>query len=251
MEVIFFVLFFIVGTIFGSFYNVVGLRLPQNISFVHGHSSCPYCKNQLRWYELIPILSYVLQQGKCNRCKQHLSKIYPLIEIVTGCLFACSYLHFGLVWGLVPTLLFISFLIIVTVTDLTYMIIPNKLLLFFLPLFIFIRITYPLEPAYDAVLGSIGGLLLIAMIIFISKGGMGLGDMKLFAVIGIVLGLQGILVSFFIAVCTGGIIGGYLLFSRKKTRKSAIPFGPFLVLGSIISYFYGDVLFNFYVSFII
>ena len=249
MEGLIFTLFFILGIIFGSFFNVVGLRMPQNISFVHGHSSCPSCKKQLQWYELIPILSYVIQRGKCTRCHYSLSPIYPFIEFATGCLFTYSYVHIGLTPSLLPTLLFISFLMIVVVTDITYMIIPNKLLLFFLPLFVFIQIIYPLEPFYDAVLGAVVGFLLIALIIIISRGGMGAGDMKLFGVIGIMLGLQHVLLSFFIAVCVGGLIGAYLLIGKKKERKSQVPFGPFLVLGTMISYFYGDALIKFYVSF--
>src|SRR5690625_2214174 len=155
MEGLIFTLFFILGIIFGSFFNVLGLRMPQNISFVHGHSSCPSCKKQLQWYELIPILSYVIQRGKCTRCHYSLSPIYPFIEFATGCLFTYSYVHIGLMPSLLPTLLFISFLMIVVVTDITYMFILNKLLLFFLPLFVFIRIFYSLYHFYRSVFGSV------------------------------------------------------------------------------------------------
>src|SRR5690625_4000908 len=209
MEGLVFTLFFILGIILGSFFNVVGLRMPQNISFVHGHSSCPSCKKQLQWYELIPILSYVFQRGQCTHCHYSLSRIYPFTECVTGCLFAFSYLQIGLTSTLFPTLIFISFLMIVVVTDITYMVIPNKLLLFFLPIFITIRILYPLDPFYDAVLGAIIGFLLIALIIIISGGGMGAGDMKLFAVIGFVLGVQHFLLCFFLAFFLVGVFVGF------------------------------------------
>src|SRR5690625_3649547 len=119
-------IFFTVGIIFGSFFNVVGLRLPKQIPFHSGRSYCPSCKKQLYWYELIPVVSYMLQRGKCNGCKTTISPLYPIIEISTGILFAFSYTTFGFHVDFVIALLLISMLIIIFVTDIAYMLIPNK-----------------------------------------------------------------------------------------------------------------------------
>lgn len=248
MESLFLIGFFVLGTIFGSFFNVVGLRMPQGISFVHGPSSCPACTKPLQWYELIPILSYVLQRGKCTRCHHHLSLIYPFIECTTGCLFVISYIQLGLTSALLPTLLFISFLMIIVVTDLTYMVIPNKLLFLFLVCFIFIHMVHPLQPLYDAIIGTVVGFVLVALIIVISKGGMGAGDMKLLAVLGLVLGTKKVLLTFFIAVCVGAIVGLILMYWYKNDKTTKIAFAPFLALGAVISYFYGTDIIALYLT---
>lgn len=248
MEGYYFLIFFVLGTIFGSFFNVVGLRMPQRISFIVGHSSCPACTKQLHWYELIPILSYLYQRGRCSKCNYRLSRLYLYIECITGSLFAISYLYYGLSFSLIPPLLFISFSIIVIVTDIAYMIIPNKLLFVFLLLFTFLRIFYPLNPAYDAIIGAIVGFVIIALIILISKGGMGAGDMKLLAVFGLFLGTKKVLLTFFLAVCIGAVVGLLLMYQYKKERTTKIPFAPFLVLGAMISYFFGEDIIALYLS---
>ena len=144
--------------------------------------------------------------------------------------------------------LFISLLIIIFVSDYNYMLIPNKILLFFLPIFIIARILIPLDPWYDAVVGAVVGYVLLAIIILVSNGGMGAGDMKLFGVMGFVLGWKNVLLTFFLAALFGAVIGGILMLAKKVKRGEPIPFGPFIVLGAIISYFYGDKLIDIYLS---
>lgn len=239
---------FIFGTVFGSFFNVVGIRVPKKISFHNNRSYCPHCERQLQFYELIPVLSYVLQRGKCRTCRTNISIVYPFVELSTGLLFASAYMYFGLQLELIVALLFISLLMIIFVSDIYYMLIPDKILLFFLPLFIIARIFIPLDPWYDAVLGAVLGYVLLAIIIIVSKGGMGAGDMKLFGVIGFVLGWKLILLTFFLAALFGALIGGALMAMKKVKRKEPIPFGPFIVLGAIISYFYGNTLIDYYLS---
>src|SRR5699024_4302458 len=129
-----------------------------------------------------------------------------------------------------------------------YMLIPNKILLFFLPLFVIMRMISPLDPWYDAIFGAVSGFSFIAFIILFSKGGMGGGDMKLFGVLGIVLGWQNTLLTFFIAVFLGAIIGGVFMLIKKVKKRQAIPFGPYIVVGALISYFYGEQIVTIYVS---
>lgn len=246
MDVCFYI--FLIGIIFGSFFNVVGIRLPQGKSFLLGRSSCPNCSIPLQWYELIPLISYIKQRGQCSSCSHSVSPIYPIIELLTGCLFLYSYLHFGLGVELLITWLFMSFLIIITVSDLVYMVIPNKLLLCFFSSFLLVRIFIPLEPIYDALFGAIVGYSLIAFIIIISKGGMGAGDMKLLAVLGLVIGSKKVLLTFFIAVWVGAIIGLIFIYRHKGDKKTKIPFAPFLVFGAIISYFYGETIIGMYLA---
>src|SRR5699024_1142065 len=144
MDIFYIITLFIFGTVFGSFFNVVGIRVPKKIPFHNDRSYCPKCKHQLRFYELIPVLSYVIQGGKCRSCQANISFMYPFVEFTTGLLFAYAYFHIGFQLELIVALLFISLLMIIFVSDMYYMLIPDKVLLFFLPLFIVARIFIPL-----------------------------------------------------------------------------------------------------------
>lgn len=240
--------FFIFGTVFGSFFNVVGLRVPKKINFTSERSQCPNCNTTLGAYELIPIVSYVMQGGKCRTCQTSVSPIYPIVEMLTGSLFVFSYWKLGFTLELFTAILLISMLMILFVSDMTYMIIPNKVLLFFLPLLMIARIITPLDPWYNSVIGAVVGFALLAVIIIVSKGGMGAGDMKLFGVLGIVLGLGKVLLTFFLAALFGAIVGGVFMMFKKVEKRQAIPFGPFIALAAIISFFYGDRIIQIYLS---
>ncbi|WP_085991697.1 prepilin peptidase [Oceanobacillus senegalensis] len=240
------IFFFSLGLILGSFFNVVGLRFPKNIPFANDRSACPHCNHQLSWYENIPVLSFIIQRGKCRHCKENISYIYPIVELLTGILFAISFSIIGFQLEQITALLLISMLMIVFVTDIKYMLIPNKILLFFLPVFIFMRIIVPIHPWWSSLLGGIIGTGLLALIIIVSRGGMGAGDMKLFGVLGIVLGMEKILLAFFLSCMIGAIIGIILLLFKIVERKQPIPFGPYIVFAALISYFYGDALIIWY-----
>jgi len=240
---------FLFGITLGSFFNVVDLRVPKKIPFANDRSFCPSCSKQLSWYELIPVLSFFLQKGKCRNCDQKISAIYPSVEILTGLLFVLSYLKIGFEVELITALLLISMLMIILVSDITYMLIPNKILLFFLPLFVIMRIIQPLEPWWSALVGGGGAFLLVAIIILASKGGMGAGDMKLFGLLGIILGIGKVLLTFFLASLLGAVIGMCLLLFKIIKRKQPIPFGPYIIVATIISYFYGDLFISWYLSF--
>ncbi|MUV39327.1 Type 4 prepilin-like protein leader peptide-processing enzyme [Lentibacillus sp. JNUCC-1] len=148
-------LFFVLGLIFGSFFNVVGLRVPEGRSFVNGRSACPNCNNTLGGKELIPVVSYIFQRGKCRHCKTKISLLYPVVELATGFLFAYSAYMIGLQFELITALLLVSMLMIILVSDLIYMIIPNKVLLFFFPLMIIMRIAVPLDPWWSPIAGGL------------------------------------------------------------------------------------------------
>ena len=126
IEWICYIAFFAFGSVLGSFYNVLGLRIPNNESVVFPSSHCPNCGHYLKWYELIPILSFIFLKGKCSNCKKKISWLYPFNEFFCGLLFAISYYSFGLTWELVIALVISSLLILVIASDMTYMIIPDR-----------------------------------------------------------------------------------------------------------------------------
>jgi len=132
LNVILAFLFLITGLVLGSFFNVIGLRLPIGKTFWESNdrSYCPHCKTRLSWYELIPLFSFLVQKASCRHCKNKISWLYPVVECLTGFLFAFSFVKIGLEWELLTALLFHSMLMIVLVTDLKYMLIPDRILLF-------------------------------------------------------------------------------------------------------------------------
>ncbi|WP_445490115.1 prepilin peptidase [Niallia sp. 03133] len=244
-----YLLIFLYGITLGSFYNVVGLRVPKKKSIVRPRSHCTSCGHTLTAIELIPVLSYILAGGKCRCCKASISPFYPIFELLTGILFVVSPLILGWSFELYVAWTLISLFMIITVSDLVYMIIPDKVLLFFFGILIVERIFIPLTPWWDSLIGATVAFTLLLVIAIVSKGGMGGGDIKLFAVIGFAVGLKLVLTSFFLSTllgAVGGLIG--MLFGKVKKRKP-IPFGPFIVLGTLISYFYGNDLIDWYIGF--
>lgn len=232
MKMLYTILFFIFGTVFGSFYNVVGFRLSLNKSIIKPRSHCMNCNHELSWYEMIPIFSYIFLGGKCSKCKQKISIFYPLMELFCGILFAVSYYSYGFSYDILIALGLSSMFIIITVSDLNYYIIPDQVTIFF-SIYMFI--------ANILRLGFIDGfkylgfgvimflfmylLMLLGNLIF-KEESLGGGDIKLLFVLGmtspIVMSFFGVALAAFIALP----ISIYLYF-RKKDK--IVPFGPFLV----------------------
>ena len=248
MEIMYTVFAGLFGLVFGSFYNVVGLRIPKKESIVTPPSHCVSCNRRLSAIDLIPVLSYVFLRGKCRTCGAKVSPIYAITELATGVLFAFAMWRFGITWELAVALLFISLLVIINVSDIAYMLIPNKILLFFLPLLIVGRILSPLTPWWDSIVGAAIGFLLLLLIAVVSKGGMGGGDIKLFLLIGLVLGTFNTLLTLFLASVIGMIAGMIVLKVKRKGRKTPVPFGPSIALAAIIVYFYGDEIIGAYLN---
>lgn len=239
---------FLFGLTLGSFYNVVGLRVPVGKSIVAPRSACPTCGHQLRAFELVPVLSYVLQGGKCRVCKTGISPIYPIYELLCGVMFATAPLVVGWTSELIIALTLISLLIIILVSDVAYMIIPDKVLLVFAGIFLLERIFIPITPWWGSLIGAAIGFSLLLAIAVISKGGMGGGDIKLFALLGFVLGTKTVLLAFFLSTLLGALIGIIGLSIGVFKRKKPIPFGPFIATGSMIAYYYGDMIISAYIK---
>jgi leader peptidase (prepilin peptidase) / N-methyltransferase len=232
----------------GSFYNVVGLRVPLKKSIVKPRSSCPYCRQQLTAVELIPVFSYLSQKGKCRRCKGRISPLYPFMEALNAGLFVLAYLQLGMQWELLAAWTLISMLVIITVSDLKYMVIPDKVLLFFLALIILERLFIPLSPWWDSLAGGALGFGLLLLIAIISKGGMGGGDIKLYGVIGLAAGVKVTILSFMFATFLGAVIGLSALAFKLIEKGEPIPFGPFIAAGTMVAYLYGDAIISLYLS---
>lgn len=249
MEIIY-LLMLLYGCIFGSFFNVVGLRIPLKKSFVSPRSACPTCGHQLKAYELIPVVSYIIQGGKCRGCLSRISPIYPIFEMLTGILFATAPLVVGWSGELLVALTLVSMFMIITVSDIHYMLIPDKILVWFAGIFLLERIFWPLTPWWDSLLGAATGFILLLGIALITKGGMGFGDVKLYALLGIVLGFKLVLLSFFLSTLYGAVIGGLALLFKIVKRRQPIPFGPFIAAGTLTAYYWGSEIIKLYINFL-
>jgi len=251
------VVLFIVGLAVGSFLNVCIWRLPRGESIISPLSHCPHCGQPIPVRDNIPLLSYLILRGNCRYCGEKISLQYPLVELVTAVLFVLVFLKHGLSWGLVSSLFFISVLLLVAVIDLKHQIIPNKVILpalavqFILILAPFIYLT-ELREVLPHLAGFFigGGTLLIAALVsplVFGKEGMGGGDIKLGAFIGLTLSWY-VLVALFVGFLTGALVGLTLIALKRKTRKDLIPFGPFLSLGGLVALFLGPQIFLFYLG---
>lgn len=248
MTTFLYIYLFALGLVLGSFFNVVGIRVADGKSVVTPRSHCPTCERYLAWHELIPVLSYLMQRGKCKGCGTHISAKYPFFELLTAILFVVAPLFVG--WGLelIVALLLISLLVIITISDFHAMLIPNKILLFFFILFIPIQFIVPHDPWWDGIAGFFVGGVLLYIIALVSRGGMGGGDVKLFAVLGFILGIKGVLLAFFFSTLFGALIGSILMIVGKVKRGKPMPFGPYIALGTITAYFYGEQIWQWYMN---
>jgi leader peptidase (prepilin peptidase)/N-methyltransferase len=242
-----FLFIFLLGLVIGSFLNVCISRIPQGESISFPPSRCDYCHTYLKPWDLVPIASFLLLGRKCRYCGAKLSWRYPGIEVLTGMLFLFFYLQFGLNMILLAYLFLASLLVVISFIDIDHYRIPNPLILMGIGAGVgFIIFTHFIHPL-DALLGFSTGGGILFFITLVSRGGMGGGDIKLGALIGLFLGLKLSLISLFIAALFASIIGILLIVLGKKSPKDALPFGPFLALGAILSLFWGNDLLSWYI----
>lgn len=237
----------ILGLIVGSFLGLIIDRLPIGKSIVMGRSRCEFCDRDLNPLELIPVLSYFFQGGRCKNCDTNLSLRYPLIEILTAVAFYFSYLKFDVAIELVFSLLFTSVLIVIAFIDLDTMIIYDRFHIMILILGVLEALLLKKNFLHLIIASFL--ISLPFLIIAIVTGGMGGGDIKLMFVSGFYLGITKILVAFVISVVLGGTYAVYTLIRKKHSRKDAIPFGPFLCVGLYVAMLYGAELSQWYLSF--
>lgn len=259
MEFLIYLLVFIFGLIIGSFLNSVIYRLSISQDFLFGRSYCPECKTSLKWYDLIPVISFFLLKGRCRYCKKPISIQYILVELATAISFVLIVfqninllLYNPSFFILLKTcFLFIvfSFLIIIFTYDFKHCIIPDKVIFPLILITGFFKLCVQ-DEALSAIYSAFGAALFFLLIVLVSQGKwMGMGDVKLAFFMGLFLGFPKILIALFSAFFIGAIVGVILIVLGKKTFKSEIPFGPFLVLGTFLALFFESLIIDFYSQF--
>ncbi|WP_035098706.1 prepilin peptidase [Anoxybacteroides tepidamans] len=241
-----YVIIAVYSLLLGSFFNVVGLRVPKGESIIKPRSHCPRCQRTLTAWELIPVVSYIVQGGACRGCGVRISPLYPFIELLTAILFTISPLWVGWSKELIVSWTLVSLLMIIFVSDVRYMIIPDPVLLFFAVLFIIERLFVPLSPWWDSLVGAAVGFSVLLLIAVASKGGMGGGDVKLFGVLGLVLGWKYTLLALFVSTFYGTVFGVIGMALGKIRRGEPMPFGPHIVFGTLTVYYFGHAIIEWY-----
>jgi leader peptidase (prepilin peptidase)/N-methyltransferase len=259
------VIVLVFGLIIGSFLNVCIYRLPRDLSVVKPRSACPSCNTAIKAWDNIPVISYILLGGKCRKCGEKISARYPLVEALNGLLYIAVFQFFGIGWHLPFLFAFVSAMVVITFIDLDFQIIPDVITLPGI-LIGLAAASFVLPDPFSSLNGSSGlnslsvagftnsvtGLLtgggLYYLIAVASRGGMGGGDIKMMAMVGAFTGWKGVLLTTFLGSLTGSIIGIFLMVFKGKGRKTKIPFGPFLALGSLISLFYGGIIVDWYLG---
>lgn len=238
-------LVFVLGLFIGSFLNVCIYRLYRNESIVFPPSACPKCGRRLTPGELIPVVSFLLQRGRCRGCREPISWRYPVVEALYGLVLALLYTRLG--WaGFFPAAFFYGILIVVFFIDLEHQIIPDRLVLALLALAVVTQLFWPRVSWPEALIGFVLGGGLFLLLAVVSKGGMGGGDIKLVAVLGFWFGWKLLLLLMFLSFVGGGLLSGALLLTGIKKRGDGIPFGPFLVAAAFVVTLWGREIMTWY-----
>ena len=248
------IIIFVIGLCIGSFLNVCICRVPESKSIVHPGSACPGCGHSIKFYDNIPVLSFLILKAKCRNCGMPISWRYPLVELLIGMLAVAVFLKFGLAAEAAVYFVFISVLVVITFIDIDHRIIPDLISLPGIPIFFLMSMTIPTITLMDALIGILAGggiLFLVAEIYWrlTGKEGMGGGDVKLLAMIGALTGWQGVFFTIFASSLTGTLIGLVIMLIQGKNMKLAIPFGPFLSFGAVVYVFFGPGIIQWYFSF--
>lgn len=241
----------IIGLCIGSFLNVCIYRIPKEESIVFPASHCTSCGHELKFYELIPIVSYIFLRGRCIKCKSKISIKYPLIEILNGLLYLLLFIKYGLSFNFIFYCLLVSLLIVISIIDLESKYVYSSTTI----LGVLLAIIYIIIGAYlgevkilNNLLGGLIGYGIIFLIIILT-GGMGEGDADIAGICGLFIGIKGVLVALFLAIILGGIFASIVLILKIKDRKSEIAFGPYIAIGTLIWLLIGEKILTLYISF--
>lgn len=241
------VFFFILGTLWGSFLNLCIYRLPKNISIIFPPSFCPLCSKAIKWYDNIPILSFLILKGRCRNCKEKIKIRYLFVELLTGFMFLYLGGLYGLRGELLIWLFFFSLLILIAFIDLETFLVLDRLIYPGIGLGIVLSIF--LWKSYDNILSFLLGF---SLIFLVGKGfkclfkteGMGDGDRWIVGLIGLFLGIKLLISSLLISSLGGILIGGFFITIGKKKRKDYIPYGPYLAFGAFISFAFKEKIYS-------
>ncbi len=242
---------FILGSVIGSFLNVCIHRLPKEESVVSPRSRCPVCGTPIRAVDNIPLLSFALLRGRCRACGNPISWRYPLVEALTGILFALTVARFGITLQTVFLLAFLCGLVVVSFIDLDHQIIPNAITLPGIPLGLLAGLLLGEPPFLDRVIGMLVGAGFLYLVLFYGgalygQEAMGEGDLNLIALVGAFLGWKAVALTILLGCLFGSAAGLTLIAIRRLGRRQHIPFGPFLSLGAVVALFWGERLIAWY-----
>ena len=245
---------FLFGTVVGSFLNVCIYRLPKEESIVAPRSRCPACQSPIHALDNIPLISFALLRGRCRACGASIAWRYPLVETLTGILFALTVVRFGVTLQAAFLLTFLAGLIVISFIDLDHQIIPNVITLPGIPLGILTGFLFRDPPLLDRLIGALAGAGFLYLVLFYGgvlygQEAMGEGDLNLIAMVGAFLGWKAVIVTILVGCLVGSAVGLSLIALRRLGRRQHIPFGPFLSLGAVVALFWGDRMIAWYLGF--
>lgn len=243
----------IFGALIGSFLNVCIIRLPKEESIVTPGSHCPHCGTPIQFYDNIPLISYIFLQGRCRHCHRTISFQYPLVEGITALSSFILFMKFGASLSYLLYFSFVAALIVITVIDLYHQIIPDVISIPGIGVGVLASLITPQTTLFNSLIGILlgGGSLFFVATVYqwlFKREGMGGGDVKLLAMIGAFLGWKAVILTILLGSLVGSITGIVVMILKRKDFKYAIPFGPFLALGAVISLFYGEGLIRWYLQ---
>ncbi len=221
------------GMVFGSFFMLVAMRVPLGESIITPRSHCHYCKYVLRPKELIPIISFYIQRGCCTNCKRQIPIMYVAFECITGSIFLLTVYMIGIERELIIILSLFSLLLIISLTDYLYMLIPDRILISFAVLLILESVFVQLVTWTDSIVGSGVIFILLYCMQKIYPEGLGGGDIKLLSLLGFIVGVKGVFIILFLASCFSLCFFGIGIVLKRIEVRKPIPFGPFISLGAI------------------
>jgi leader peptidase (prepilin peptidase)/N-methyltransferase len=244
----------ILGAMVGSFLNVCIFRLPKEESIIIPGSHCPHCQHPIKFYDNIPLISYLVLGGRCRYCKKSISVQYPLVEGITAISSLCLFIRYGLSWSYLFYFSFVAALIVITVIDLYHQIIPDVISIPGIGVGLLGALILPHITFFNSLMGTLlgGGSLFVIATLYqwlFKREGMGGGDVKLLAMMGAFLGWEAVLLTILLSSLIGSIIGIIIMALKGKDFKYAIPFGPFLSLGAFIALFYKNEIIFWYLQF--
>ena len=243
---------FFIGLCIGSFLNVIVYRLPQNESVIFPSSHCPFCNHKIAFYDNIPLLSFLFLKGRCRYCKRKISFQYPVVEFISGIVLPLSFFLYGFSLTFFVTFIFLYLLIPIFLIDMKHQVISDKITIpGIIAGFIFSFFIKGIQ-WYDSLIGIVvgGGVILVTAVVgkwIFKKEAMGMGDVMLFMMIGAFLGWRGVLLTLILASLLGSIVGSIIVAKRRK-KDTLVPFGPFISIAAVITYFFGNFLIGKYLS---
>lgn len=250
-------------SVLASFFNVVIYRTAEEKSFVGGRSECDYCHKKIHWYDNLPLLSFIILRGRCRKCHKQISRSYFFTELASflmGLSFCLLYLYSSLIpelaiWQLLGYFLFLFILLFTMLADLKYMIVPDFLVGLLLALAVFLQISSGLSwlnPILAAVF-STAFFLTLSMVAkkILGKDALGLGDIKLMIPISMIISWPKIILSIFLAFIVGGIFAMLVLLTKRRKIGQALPFAPFLILAAMLTFVWGEIIWQWYFGLLI